>query len=253
VVLAAAIAAAVVFLGGSDSAKSQTNAFSDKVATTFAPVDRANRGVSNALTRLRGSRTNSARAAVSRAQRATSSARGALGALTVPDASQQLATQMRQALDREDTYLTAVGTTLARPSSPGVSQLQTLAGNLTSSLEAVGAPISGAAQNVTGADTLGVWAQRARRKRTSQPTGSTTPAPPSPLAGGRDCGGGLHAGPNTTCEFAANVQQAYYEAPGSAATVDVFSPVTGRTYTMDCRPAGSGTTCSGGNGASVSW
>jgi hypothetical protein len=68
-----------------------------------------------------------------------------------------------------------------------------------------------------------------------------------------DCGAGLRAGPNTSCPFAQNVRDAYDAAPGATASVRVFSPVTGQTYTMSCAPAGSGVTCSGANNASVTW
>ena len=63
---------------------------------------------------------------------------------------------------------------------------------------------------------------------TSTPTAS---APPAAVATGTDCGGGLHVGPNTTCAFAQNVQQAWYAAPGTVNTLQVYSPVTGLTYT----------------------
>jgi hypothetical protein len=81
---------------------------------------------------------------------------------------------------------------------------------------------------------------------------SGSPAPPS-SSGGRDCPGGLHAGPNTSCPFAQNVRDAYDAAPGTTASVRVFSPVTGQTYTMSCAAAGSGVTCSGADNASVTW
>ena len=61
------------------------------------------------------------------------------------------------------------------------------------------------------------------------------------------------AGPNTTFPFAINVHDAWLAAPGSTNTLQVYSPVTHLTYTMNCAPAGSGITCSGGNNASVSW
>jgi hypothetical protein len=81
---------------------------------------------------------------------------------------------------------------------------------------------------------------------------SGSPTPPS-LSGGTNCGGGLHAGPHTSCPFAQNVRDAYDSAPGTTASVRVFSPVTGQTYTMSCAAAGSGVTCSGANNASVTW
>jgi hypothetical protein len=76
---------------------------------------------------------------------------------------------------------------------------------------------------------------------------------PPPVSTSTDCGGGLIAGPNTSCLFAENVQIAYDDAPGLYATVQAYSPVTGETYAMSCAPAGAGMTCSGANNASVSW
>jgi hypothetical protein len=81
---------------------------------------------------------------------------------------------------------------------------------------------------------------------------SRAPAPPS-SSGGTNCGAGLHAGPHTSCAFAQNVRDAYDAAPGTTASVRVFSPVTGQTYTMSCAAAGSGVTCSGAINASVTW
>jgi hypothetical protein len=78
-----------------------------------------------------------------------------------------------------------------------------------------------------------------------------TPANPEPLSTGRACGGGLFAGANTTCAFAAKVRDAYDQASGGSQTVEAYSPVTGQTYTMRCDPAGDGVTCEGGNNASV--
>jgi hypothetical protein len=259
-VVAGAAAAAIVLLGSSDTGADQTSAYAGNVAKSFVPVDAANRRLSAALEAMTGrQRPNAARAAVARARSATSGARGALAALPAPGGSQQLATRMRQALDREDSYLRGVDLALAHPSSPAVGQLETLAGNLTSALEAVGAATTGDAQDVSGADTLTRWAGRRRHAARSSntaagsaPSSGVTP-PASPYASGTDCGGGLHAGPNTSCDFAQNVQEAYNEAPGESASVDVYSPVTGQTYTMDCSVAGAGVTCSGGNNASVSW
>jgi hypothetical protein len=85
----------------------------------------------------------------------------------------------------------------------------------------------------------------------TQPTATSATTPPS--SGGTECGAGLHAGPNTSCPFARNVRKAYDAAPGATASVRVFSPVTGQSYTMSCAVAGSGVTCSGANNASVTW
>jgi hypothetical protein len=63
-----------------------------------------------------------------------------------------------------------------------------------------------------------------------------------------NCGNGLSVGPNTSCSFAANVR-AEYQRTGSG-TISVYSPVTGRTYTMYCT-SGSPHTCTGANNAAV--
>ncbi len=243
---------------------SATAAYRNKVADAFQPLVNGNKALSDQLTALRGSDVLAAQRAVSAAQHASTSARGALDALTVPAGQQGFQSQATQTLDREDTYLGAVSGVLANPSSPSASQLQTLAGNLTSAFDAAGGPLTGASASVTGADTLTTWAQRASGGQQDGSGGSssggssggqasTQPQAAGPYANGRDCGDALYAGPNTSCEFAQNVRDAYDAAPGSNASVAVYSPVTGQTYTMDCAPAGAGVTCSGGNDASASW
>ena len=47
-----------------------------------------------------------------------------------------------------------------------------------------------------------------------------------------------------------NVAGEYGSNPG-ASSISAYSPVTGQMYTLSCSPSGSGTVCSGGNGASV--
>jgi hypothetical protein len=67
-------------------------------------------------------------------------------------------------------------------------------------------------------------------------------------AGRTNCGGGVSAGPNTSCPFALNTAATYYDNPGPV--IDVYSPVTDRVYTMSCT-SGSPHVCTGGNNASV--
>jgi hypothetical protein len=69
----------------------------------------------------------------------------------------------------------------------------------------------------------------------------------------KDCGGGVTAGPNTSCPFAKNVREEYFEVPGDSVEVDVFSPVTGQSYTMACVRSGDRVTCRGGNNAVVTF
>lgn len=78
-----------------------------------------------------------------------------------------------------------------------------------------------------------------------------TPAAPAGggSAGASSCGDGVSVNSVTSCPFGRNVREAYEES-GGASTVEVYSPVTGETYTMRCS-SGMPTVCTGGNGAAV--
>jgi hypothetical protein len=65
---------------------------------------------------------------------------------------------------------------------------------------------------------------------------------------GSDCGGGITAGPSTSCAFARNVVSAYEQTGGG--TVQVYSPVTHQTYSMSCTSSPPHV-CTGANNASV--
>lgn len=81
--------------------------------------------------------------------------------------------------------------------------------------------------------------------------GSSGASPPSPPpSAGTSCGNGVSVGPNTTCGFAFNVQEAYYNRGGGTVTIQAASPTTGMIYTMTCT-AGAPTLCKGGDNASV--
>jgi hypothetical protein len=252
----------------SSSDDGKDTAYKAQLSTAMRPVISANEKLSSALRALHGTRATLAQRRAKEAQEATLTARGAVQTLSVPSGSQQLATNARGTLGREDAYLAAVASALADPSSASAAQSQTLASNLTDALNAIAPAEQDWARSVAGADTLTTWAPRAvatkarhaaakraavRRRAARRTQGSGSSAAPAPPAGGTDCGGGLHAGPNTSCPFAQNVRDAYNEAPGAHATVRVFSPVTDQTYTMTCAPAGNGVTCSGGNNASATW
>jgi peptidoglycan hydrolase-like protein with peptidoglycan-binding domain len=71
--------------------------------------------------------------------------------------------------------------------------------------------------------------------------------------GQKDCGGGVFAGSNTSCQFAQNVRQTYFSVPGESVEIDVYSPVTQQTYTMACVKTGDQVTCRGGNNAVVTF
>jgi len=264
VLVAGGVAAALVLTsGGEDSGKT----YRQELATAFGPVLGANEQLSAELGRLRGTKVPEAKAAVRRAQQATTEARGAVGALSVPQGSEGLARDAREVLDHEGAYLAAVAAVLARPSRTAAAQVPALAASLESALTAAGPTVAGTTDTVSNAENLVAWAPRAASAIRAQedeaqpPSGTSTPSEQAPstsgstgggpLANGRACGDGVYAGPNTSCEFAFNVREAYYQAPGLVATVRVYSPATGLTYTMDCAPSGDGVTCSGGNNASV--
>ena len=82
-----------------------------------------------------------------------------------------------------------------------------------------------------------------------QPT--TTPPPAAvPPSARTPCGGDVSVGPNTSCGFAENVEQAYLQTSGGDTDVTAYSPATGLTYTMHCT-GGSPHLCTGARDASV--
>ncbi len=228
------------------------------------PVIRDNASLSRTLAELHGTSSAAAQRSVAAAQAATLTARGGLNALTVPSGSEQLATNARGTLTRETSYLLVVREALVDPGSGSATQTQTLAANLTGALDVVAPASDDWSGSVTGADTLTSWATRAaaaiaskgrqEHARSQQATQSTSGGTAAATgSGGTACGGGVYAGPNTSCPFALNTRRAYDEAPGVTTTVEVYSPVTNQTYAMSCAPSGSGIACSGANDASVTW
>lgn len=77
-----------------------------------------------------------------------------------------------------------------------------------------------------------------------------TPIPQAQAPATTSCGDNVSVSSNTSCAFAANVKAAFFEAGGGTSTVDVYSPTTGRFYSMRC-VAGVPTVCRGGNNAVV--
>jgi len=67
---------------------------------------------------------------------------------------------------------------------------------------------------------------------------------------GTTCSPNVVAGPKTSCVFALSVESAWLNAPVGATAVDVYSPVTNKTYSMRCEQ-GNPTVCRGGNDAVV--
>lgn len=88
------------------------------------------------------------------------------------------------------------------------------------------------------------------------PSQSAAPGPApqaqtqAPAARGSSCGGNLSVGANTSCAFARYVEAALSAAGGGSQTLSVYSPTTGKYYTMTC-VAGVPTVCRGGNNAVV--
>ena len=92
---------------------------------------------------------------------------------------------------------------------------------------------------------------------TPSPSTAPTVAPVVPVVPvvpavprGASCGGNVSVGANTSCAFAFNVSSALSAAGGGSKTLSVYSPTTGKFYTMTC-VAGIPTVCRGGNNAVV--
>ena len=272
----AAVAVAVIILSvGSSTSRRATpppsatlaaaGNYRQKLGAALSPVIAANQKLSSALTNIDGSQPTlkAAANAATAAQQALTTARGAIGELTAPSADTGLSQQADQALTQDSGYLQAVSGTLSDPTGQTSGQLQTLSTNTQAAFVPINALVPGASGSVSGTGNLASWDASARglatepSSHTSTVTQTTTaPSNPGgavPTSGTTVCGGGLIAGPNTTCPFATNVQQAWDSAPGQSATVQAFSPATGRNYTMACSPDAGGIACYGGNNASVFW
>lgn len=279
-VVIVAVLVIVLLSGGSSSPNaSPTTIYHQKLTAAFAPVLEANTALSTSLQALHGTSTASASAAIANAQSAVTGTRAAVAVLTVPASQSALAQQAQVALTQETGYLQAVQAVLSDPSASNSSQLTSLATTAQTQFVNLGSITPNGDQTIGGTYALTSWsagrvaaAQAAANRRTqnaarqgaqqgaqsgnssaSSSSGSSSGGSSPSTPGGTDCGNGLYAGPDTSCPFAENVQQAWQAAPGETNTVQVYSPVTGQTYTMNCAPAGSGITCSGGNNASVSW
>lgn len=259
----AAIAAALILILSASSGSGGTS-YRDKLASSLSPVLAANTTLSQSLQSLSGNETQTAKTATTQAQQAVTQARGAVAVLSVPSGDQQLSQQVQQGLAQESSYLQSVQDALNTPASAS-GQLQTEAGNTSAALVPLNEVAPGIGSSLNATSTLVSWAAGRvaasnRHRPAPGPTRITIvqPNPPVPqpqpqVATTKDCGNGVSANQNTSCAFALNVKAAWEAAPGVNNTVQVYSPVTGQTYTMNCTQAGSGITCSGGNNASVSW
>jgi serine/threonine protein kinase len=102
-----------------------------------------------------------------------------------------------------------------------------------------------AAGAFSGAKTKTIDAATAASAAVSHPAR----AQQSPV-GTSSCGGDLSVGPDTSCPFAKNVEQAYAQSAGGENEVTAYSPTTGISYVMKCT-GGSPHVCTGGKGATV--
>ena len=271
--VAVAVAAIILLTSSSGSSNSSSTSGSTdsiyraKLTSALVPLAAANHALSSALQSVDGSKATlrAAQNAASQASSSVAAARGAVVVLNVPGSDATLSQQVQQALAAENGYVQDVTSTLSNPTGQGAAQLATLATGAQSALVPIASLAPGIDSSVSGTDNLANWAQGAAGTAaaahghqqanssgggsSSSSSGGTSVA----TSGSTDCGSGIYAGPNTSCAFAQNVHDAWLAAPGATNTLQVYSPVTHQTYTMNCAPAGSGITCSGGNNASVSW
>lgn len=88
------------------------------------------------------------------------------------------------------------------------------------------------------------------RRSGSESSSSSSGSGGGTTTGSTSCGGGLSVNSNTSCSFAENVRAELNYVGGSPATIYVYSPTTGASYTMRCS-GGAPTVCRGGNNAAV--
>lgn len=93
---------------------------------------------------------------------------------------------------------------------------------------------------------------KTKKTSTSPPASSSNTNSGGSSSGstGASCGDGLSVNSVTSCPFARAVRDEYQRS-GGASVIEVFSPVTHQSYTMNCS-GGVPSVCSGGNGAVVS-
>jgi hypothetical protein len=279
----AAIAVVLIVLLSSSSGRSADSAYRQKLRGALAPVLAGNRSLASQLQSLSGTQTQAARSAISQAQSAVASARGALGVLTVPAASRQLAQEATLALTQESGYLEAVSATVSHPTTD-TAQAQTLASTTQTALDGV-APDAG--QSIGGTAQLAAWssaqaaaatraaaatehkatqriaqqaatraAQQAATRAAQQAASSVAPSGVAgPGYGGQDlpvqCGSGVAGTAGTTCTFVENAFYEYWSATGGdatqAATISVWSALGQQWYPLTCSSGDGVVDCTGTN------
>ena len=233
--------------GGSDDvAAAGKDTQAARLDDAMQPVEAANRSLSRELDRLSGTKGTSAKAALRRAEAATTRAQGAVAAIDAPAAQRAGATQL---LDREAAYLSGVRAVLNNPSSPTRSELGTLGSNLASAISAADTGLLGTSQDVSGADRLTSWATRtartlrrraAVRRRAAARRSATARAPAAGTAGFAACDQNISARRgSTSCAFASNVFWAYwyFTTTGQGTRFTAYSPANGTIYDVTCSGA----------------
>lgn len=280
--LIAGLALVAIIVGGvllarSSSQTKEEKAYKEKVAEAMGPVLGANEELSEEADDIKGDDASDAKSAVRKLKREITRADGAIRTLDPPESLEQLRRDAKNVLSREERYVAAVEEVLANPSSSKVDDLEDLEADLVDALDTAGSTVAGEDEVVFGMDNLEEWAgklvkarakvaaakkakaEAAKKKReeaqeaAQAQSGTVVPSTrfAVPTGNVKDCGTGVFAGANTTCAFADIVRSAYNFAPTTVATVDAYSPVTERTYSMYCRPSGDWILCTGGNNASV--
>jgi hypothetical protein len=282
--LSLAVIAVVVVVLVSGGGSNQAAVYRQKLSSALAPVVAANGALSSSLQSLHGADTTAAVSAVTRAQNAVVSARGAMAVLTVPAGSGQLSQQVQQALTEDGGYLQAVTATISRPSAANIAQLQPLVTSVQSALVPLASIAPAATTSLSGTDALNAWASgrvaaaarasaaeaRVAQRHEVQKAASTaaqqavnnndnTAASSSPATTPSDavgdlpvqCGSGVSGSAGVSCPFAENAFYEYWSAsdgdPVLPGTISVWSAEGQATYTLTCSAGDGIVDCSGTN------
>ena len=175
----------------------------------------------------------------------------------MPSGSTQLSQQAQQALTAEGGYLQAVSATLSDPTSANAAQLQPLATSTSTAMVPLASVAPGAQTSLSGTDGLNGWAAarvaaaaRAQAAATRREPGAGRgrreqhehqhPEHDSPASSGRERNR-LWRRPARRTEHDVRVRAeratGVVRRARAVNTLQVYSPVTGLTYTMNCAPA----------------
>jgi len=267
--LVAAGGAAFYVLSKNNSSSNAMNTYQRKLTSALTPVVNDNVALSKGLKAVDGSSSTlqGATNATQTAQQDTTSARGALAAVSVPSAGQTLNQQATQALTQEGGYLQAVSSTLSNPSNSSAGSLQSLASATNAAFVPLNTVADGGSTSVYGVDNLLSWvsgaqaaaqkAHDAQQAQQQQPnvtnnnyysnggdtsgqstvndsTDTDTVSPMTPTY----CSNGVYVGADVTCGFAENVFDSVYSQWDNNGNVfpsnvySVNSPATGQSYDL---------------------